>query len=277
VREICGALRKLTGQQLGEQIIFTTFLSDLPPEQRAQRQNYDKIARAWAEWWERSWEDFAVGPQYSKVDLPPLELKSSLRAGKLRKRLGIKNVLLESVLNPEATDVFYDVDTDSYSRLPDKWRDSGDIAAHMAEILTWAQTSGFDLMGTEYVPADGEKSVHAIRGIGLRTSEIEERRWYGDWSEFLWESLQKDSHPVVGPLLHRDPAKPSQVADPQSTATFMAVTTDGLPVILRVGVDVQTTERTAGNFNIRDPEMDPVGKMKGRRFVVMYVGEVEAK
>jgi hypothetical protein len=87
--------------------------------------------------------------------------------------------------------------------------------------------------------------------------------------------LTKDSHPVVGPLLHRDPANPKQVADAKAPATFIAVTSDGLAVILRVGVETQSTQRKPGDFHFGAPEMNPVGDKKGRRFAVMYVDELE--
>lgn len=54
VREICGALRELTGEKHGEEDLFGVFLEGLLSQQGMKRVLYHRVARAWAESWDRS-------------------------------------------------------------------------------------------------------------------------------------------------------------------------------------------------------------------------------
>jgi beta-lactamase regulating signal transducer with metallopeptidase domain len=279
VREVCGALRKLTGQQFNEQAVFLVFLNGVPPQWRQSRQQYYAVAKHWADWWEQHWSEFVEDKEYAKVNLGPLTLASPPRRGTMVETIGEKTgLILQSVIDPASQQVFYDIDADRFAAVPEKWRESGDIASHLDRIIEWAQQEGFDLMGTEY-PAQtpDDKPVFALRGIGLRSWEQDAVRWKQQRDVVTLEMLVKESNPITGFLLHRNREQASQVADPKSTASFLVTTSEGTPALLHVGVEVQNTKRKPGEFFVGVHELNPIGPMKGRRFSVMYLNELEQR
>jgi hypothetical protein len=178
-------------------------------------------------------------------------------------------------MNPDSNRVFYDFETERYAGVPEKWRLSGNIAAHLDEILGWAKQEGFDLMGTEYVPPQGGEPVFALRGIGLQTWQLRPDRWKKSRDVVTLEKLRKEGPLVVGYLLRRNPEKSSEIIDPRTTASFLAMTSERTPVLLHVGVEVQNDQLEPGSVYEGDPDMNPVGAFKGRRFAVMYLDEIE--
>ena len=80
---------------------------------------------------------------------------------------------------------------------------------------------------------------------------------------------------MIGPLLRRNPEKSSEIVDPRATASFLAVTSEENPVLVHVGVEVQSDRKKPGTFFLGDPELNPVGALKGRRFAVMYLDVCE--
>ena len=272
VREVCGALQKLTGQQFNEQQIFGTFLRGLPPDRRQDRERYYAVAKTWADWWEQHWEEFVNDQSYAKVGMPPLVLSVPPRPGASVETVGSKDgLILQSVLDPQAKQVFYDLDSNRFAKLPEKWRSSGDIPAHLDEIIDWARQQGFDLMGTEYPSAAGGEPVLALRGIGLRTWELNPERWKIERNAVTLEKLREEGHVMIGLLLRRNPEKSSEIIDPRATASFLAVTSEQNPVLLHVGVEVQNDRKRPGTFFQGDPELNPVATLKGRRFALMYL------
>src|SRR5262249_30145978 len=157
VREISAALEKLTGQKHGEQELYHIHLAGLP-SQRVQKQKvFDKVAQAWATWWEQNWEKQVKDKAYAKVNLVIDQDESTepIAPGTHFKTAGGgSNWILESVLNPDSKRVFYDLDVGRVSAVPDKWRLKNNIAANLDEIIRWAANEGFDLMGTEYTLPD---------------------------------------------------------------------------------------------------------------------------
>lgn len=272
VREVCGALQKLTGQQFTEQQIFGTFLGGVPPDRRQARERYYAVAKTWADWWEQHWDEFVNDESYAKVGLPALVRSVPPRPGAVVATVGSRTgLILQSVLDPQAKQVFYDIDSHRFAELPDKWRSSGDIEAHLEEIIDWARQQGFDLMGTEYVSPAGGQPVFALRGIGMRTWELNPERWKAERNSVTLEMLREEGRQMIGLLLRRNRDKSSEVIDPRATASFLAVTSEENPVQLHVGVEVQNDRKRPGTFFQGDPELNPVADSKGRRFAVMYL------
>ena len=272
VREVCGALQKLTGQQFNEQQIFGMFLRGVPPDRRQDRERYYAVAKTWADWWEQHWDEFVNDESYAKVGLPPLVLSFPPRPGAVVETVGSKSgLILQSVLDPQAKQVFYDIDSHRFAELPEKWRSSGDIRGHLDEIIDWARQQGFDLMGTDYTSPAGGQPVLALRGIGLQSWELNPERWKTERNAVTLEMLREEGHQMIGLLLRRNPEKSSEITDPRATASFLAVTSEQNPVLFHVGVEVQDDRKRPGTFFQGDPELNPVAALKGRRFAVTYL------
>ncbi|MGH7137043.1 MAG: hypothetical protein ACREHD_14985, partial [Pirellulales bacterium] len=180
VREICGALQKLSGEKHGEEQMFHMFLDGLPSQQRMKRELHQRTAQAWADWWEKNWANQGVDAA-SRVNLPPLvagEANAPPQPGMhFKVESGGSGWVLENVLNPKSKTVFYDFDTGRVSDVPTRWREAKNMEAQLDEIIAWARQEGFDLMGSEYASPDGGERVFALRSIGLSAWELGSHRW----------------------------------------------------------------------------------------------------
>ena len=273
VREICGALEKVTGQNFGEEQLYNVFLDGLPSQRRMKRELFQRTAQAWADWWEKGGAVRIPDPAYARVNLPKLAEEvaaASLPPGAHFKTVGAgSGWLLESVLNPQAKIVFYDFDTGRTSALPERFveahrRTAKNVDAHAEEIVAWALREGFDLMGTEYAPPNGGKRMFALRSIGLRAWELGENRWKLQSNDVTLEALQAEGTPADGLLMHYD--KRAEALDPKATATFLYFTREGTPGLLFVGVEVQDDSLKPGGPAVGDAELQPIAFRKGRRF-----------
>jgi hypothetical protein len=272
VREICGALEKLTGQKHGEEQLFHIFLDGLPSQRRMKMALFQQTAPRWADWWEKE-GPIKVDAAYSRVNLPdfdPIEPGNPLPPGTHFKLAGGgSGWVLESVLNPASKTVFYDFDTGRASELPERWRAAQDIAGRLDEIVAWARQEGFDLMGTEYTPPNDAQPVFALRSIGMQTWELAANRWKMRSDDVTLESLEAEGRPAGELLLHRDNERGNGEKDrfdPQATATFLYLTREGTPGLLFVGVEVQDDNLKPGGAMAADVELQPIAFRKGRRF-----------
>ena len=131
VREICGALHKLTGKEFEEKELFVVFFVGSASQQQRKRVCFQRLAETWAEWWEQNWMNYLQDQAYSKVNLPqredegpilPPSADSHFKTGN-----GGGNKILESYRNPKAKRVFYDFDVGRTAGVPEKWRNASDI------------------------------------------------------------------------------------------------------------------------------------------------------
>jgi beta-lactamase regulating signal transducer with metallopeptidase domain len=279
VREICGALQKLTGQKLGEEELYSSHLDGTAHQQEMKRALYHRVASVWAQWWERHWSEHLQDDSYARVHLPerssPKPAPSPKPGTHFRTGGGGSNWILESVLNPKAKKVFYDFDTGRVGALPQKWRTSPDIAAQIDEIVTWASQEGFDLMGTEYVsPANGEHT-YALKPIGLRVWELSKERWKMTSKDITVEQLQAEGTPTDGLLFHHD--RTTEAIDPKSIGSFLYLTREGTPGLLYVGIEVKDDSLKEGIITTGDDELDPVAFRKGRRFAFTHLEELDGE
>ena len=266
VREIFGALQRLTGQHMDEEELYHAFLDGTTAQKRMKRDLFNRTAKKWADWWERNASDFVKDSAYTRVNLTkmPVDAVEPARAETHYKTVGGgSNWVLESVFDPKPHLSFYDLDTGRAAELPEKWRDPKTVQSHLDEILAWAANEGFDLMGVEYVAPDGERT-YALRAIGLRAWELGRDRWKMDSEDIMLETLQKEGTPVEGLLLHRD--IDTKAIDPKAIATFFYITREGTPGLLFVGIEVKDDSLKAGGFSRGDNELDPIAFQKGRRF-----------
>lgn len=268
VREICGALEKLTEQEFGEQQLYHVFLDGLPSQRQMKRELFKRTAKAWADWWEKNGANQIGDPTYVRVGLPELRVEESKTPpppGMHFKTVsGGSGWILESVLNPDSKIVFYDFDTGRAAALPERWRKTEKIEARLDEITAWALGEGFDLMGAEYVmPGDGRR-YFALRSLGMRAWELGRKRWKMQADNITLEELQAQGTPASGLVLHHNEQTDS--FDPKAITTFLFITREGTPGILFVGVEVQDDSLQPGQPASGDSELKPIAFKKGRRF-----------
>lgn len=276
VREICGALQKLTGQQFSEEELYHVFRRGSPSQIQRKRVLFERIAVEWASWWELHWKDFVQDELYSKVDLKLTEDEGPILPpspnSHFKTGAGGSNWILESVLNRQAKRVFYDYDVGRVSALPEKWRNAENIEAHLDEIVVWATREGFDLMGTEYETAEGRR-VYAIRSIGLHAWELGNDRWKMSSKGLTLEDLKSEGRPADKLLLHFDVV--TKTIQPLEPASYLFITRHGTPGLLFVGIEVQDDSLKPGGIANGDDELNPVAFYKGRRFGFTSLEEIQ--
>ena len=267
VREIFGALEKLTGQNFGDMELWGVFQSGTQLQQRTKRALYYRTAKKWADWWQQNAANYTQDPKYTEVGLsePAAETTEPPQPNGHYKTSngGMSGVVLQSISYPKSQLNFYDLDTGRRAGLPNKWRDSQNIESHLDDILAWAASEGFDLMGVDYIAPNGQHHF-AIRPIGLRAWELGANRWKMKSNDITIEALQAEGIPVNGLLLHFD--KQKKAIDPTAIAPFFYMTREGTPGMLYVGVEVLDDSLKPGGPSMVDPEREPVAFTKGRRF-----------
>jgi beta-lactamase regulating signal transducer with metallopeptidase domain/5-hydroxyisourate hydrolase-like protein (transthyretin family) len=275
VLEVFRALERLTGQNMGEDELFNSFLDGTTAQKGIKGELFYRMARKWGDWWERHASDFTKDPAYGHVNLAKISavVVMPLPAGAQYKTTGGgSNWILESIFDAKLRRSFYDLDTGRTAALPEKWRDPKTIESHLDEIVAWAASEGFDLMGTEYVAPDG-KRYYALQGIGLRAWELGPAWWKKEPKAITLETLQAEGTPVEGLLLHRD--KQTKAIDAKATAPFFYITREGTPGLLFVGIEVKDDSQKRGITIQGDYELNPTAFCKGRRFAFKEFEELK--
>lgn len=269
IREIFGALEGLSGQKLEEQELYGVFSGNSATQERQKRRLFERTASHWADWWEQHWSEHVHDVAYSRVNLAVAKVGEPVVTGlqpgtHFNTQWGSANNVLQSVFDPGAIYIFYDLDTGRQAGLPRKWRNATSIEAQLDEIIAWAAREDFDIMGTEYVSPRDRRKWFAIRPIGLRAWELGKERWKMSSPDVTLESLQAEGTPAADLLLHFD--RGSGSLDPQATATFLFITREGTPGLLFVGVEVKDTNVKLGAPMSGDTELESSHFLKGRRF-----------
>jgi hypothetical protein len=278
VREIGGALTKLTGATHGEQELYSVFLKGALPQQLAQRRLYYRCAERWTAWWEANWKKHIEDEAYAKVDLPPGDDAPSVtfpHGADYRLGSGSSGNIAESEFAEKTWCLFYDLDTGRQVSLPPRFKAMPDGAPRLDAIHDWAAAEGFDLMGTELTPSGQAKRHYAIRALGLTAWEIADERWDEFATEVQSGETMKLGRSASGLLLHFDEKRKG--FDPSATASFLFATREGAFGILRIGVEVHDNDMRdrIGKPAMGDPTLDPVGFHKGRRFSYRLVETVQ--
>ena len=274
LREICEALRHITGGQFRGDDFDENFRFGLPSELRRKQAKNHEVAKLWADWWNQHSNEFEVDEKYKHVDVPDPVFVKTPRFGSFFRTMGQnEGLLLSSTAEPRARRVFYDLDNDRAAILPNKWRTADQAESHGEEIVKWAIDEGFDLMGTECVSAETGANVFVIRELGMRAWELKPDRWNNETLKEKLENLIEDSRRVNGLLLHHDPA--SDRDDPTATAPFLVITAEGTVAIISIGIEVHDDSEKPGTFFSGESDLNPKANAKGRRFSVRYLHEIE--
>ncbi|MBI2824617.1 MAG: carboxypeptidase regulatory-like domain-containing protein [Planctomycetia bacterium] len=275
VREIFGALNKLTGQKMSEKELYHMSLDGVASQRRMKRELFYREAKKWADWWDEHAAEHTQDAASAHANLPELvaEPAEAPAADTHYKTSGNSSGwILQSVLEPKSRQTFYDLDTGRVAALPEKWRKAGNIAPLMDEVLAWAFREGFDLVGTEYAAPDGQR-YYALRAIAMQAWELDAKRWKMKSDDITVEELQAEGTPASGLLLHFNNA--TQAFDPKATASFLYVTRSGTPGLLFVGIEVRDDSLKPGGIAMGDSELEPVAFYKGRRFGFTGFEEVQ--
>ncbi len=228
VREVFGALHKLTKQDFQDDTLFSVFLSDGAHRQSLQRQLYRKQAERWQRWWEAHWREFTDDESYRLVHLPPEngEVTEPPDALGSHPKIGgggaIGMILSPSSEKGMYVDHFLDLDTGSQPRWPGHIPQE-EAGTKQADLAHWAAQTGVDLMCVTHRPSEG-KPTYALRAFNMRVKEIS--LWD---AENIERRLQSGKIPEAQPagelLLHYDTQAQKYV--PDANAAFIYVTREG--------------------------------------------------
>lgn len=270
VREIFDTLHTFTGQDFGEQELFSIFLNknDFPSQKHAKATLFHRVAERWAQWWQRHGPELTDDPTFYKVNLSPLPKlapSDSISAdAQLKTDSGTSNWVLEPMRRASSGRSFYDLDTGRAAPLPERWRDKKLSEDQLREIHVWAAEQGYDMMGDE-IEGENEKPLFVLRPIGLNTWELPKTQWKAKLKQTSINSLQEEGRLNKQDLLVSFDFETNK-AKPLDTATFFYITREGTPGILYVGIEVHDNGLKPGGFSTGDNELDPVAFRKGRRF-----------
>jgi beta-lactamase regulating signal transducer with metallopeptidase domain/DNA-binding beta-propeller fold protein YncE len=268
VREIFGALHKLTGVNLGEDEINFVHLGGGRRQQELQRALYQRVADRWQTWWHENWRDYLEDPALAEVEIEavPPDAAERFRTGP-QIELGMmqSGLVVESIFESESG-VFLDFDTNRQAKWPESIaRPTSKQAVLPAAMEEWATREGLDVVGVQYQPDGTDQWFYCLRGLGLRAWEIDNERWNGLRDEVRGQEPLLLGRPVEdGYLMHFDEA--SGQYDPAAQASFLFITRDGARGVLRT---VSQVRRVYGQDNPpgrADDESD-IGFSKGIRIM----------
>lgn len=233
VREISGALTKITGSTHGEKELFFVFLEGGQPQRDMQQNLFLGVALRWSEWWKTNWSAFVVDSALSEVRLP--ELASGTRGSgrfpaspNAQITGGAANVII-GAFEDRASECFLDLDT---GRWPGRQSAADELGNQSGVVETaWAAKQGIDVVGTKHTPDGSDRSQFALRGVGLRAWEVSGDRWDTIEQELRSGEPLKLGRPTEDMLMHYDSEKAAYVP---GKATFLFITREGTSGILRL-------------------------------------------
>lgn len=247
VREVFGALHKLTGQDFDDSELYGIHRCEDPRRQVLQRRLYVRQSRRWQTWWEANWTKFTHDAAYEKVHLsstdeslpPPTSLSRLSRLG---------DGLRGEVLSPpgekgKSATYFFDLDTGFQPKWPAHLpRDESQL--DQRQLAKWALDNGVDLMCVTHRAPDGTET-YVLKSFGLQVQELTELE-----VQNLDHSLAPGRLPTgrkSGDLLvHHDPAtgKPNPAAD----AAFLYTTRESNQGLIEITDHITRAEDITGRL-----------------------------
>jgi hypothetical protein len=177
VRELFGALHKLTGQDFDDSEIYSLHLSEDPRRHSLQRRLYLRQARRWQTWWEANWTKFTHDTAYENVHLvaadetlpPPKSLGRTSHLGD-----GISGEVLSpaSEQGKYAT-YFLDLDTGYQPKWP-AHIPQDESRLDQKQLAKWALENGVDLMCVTHRAPDGTET-YVLKAFNMRVWELTPR------------------------------------------------------------------------------------------------------
>lgn len=280
--EIGFALRKLSGQKLGEDELMLVFLNGSDHQRKQQRQIYQRCAQRWEKWWDANWKEQVTDEKYSRVNLyvrKDLENAKFFPHGPLSKfgepmdGMIVQTAFMpaEEGFAPFGTLVFLDLDTNRFSTIPAHLRPAKGKPEKIDEINTWAAQEGFDVMGTEYTVPGEDRPHFMLRSLGLTAWQIKTDLWNNISDELRKPELPQLGSPAAGLLAPFDEAKGQY--KPTEFSAYLFVTREGGYGAMFVGAEVTDTGIKPGTpaSPARETERSNVGMMRGKRLSYILI------
>jgi hypothetical protein len=237
VREITGALHRLTGQDFDDGELCSFSLSEDPRRQVLQRRIYARGAKRWQAWWEKNWQTFTDEAAYQTVGLNLAGEPLPPAPEALGKSARLRGEVAGAVLSPASenspyTSRFYDLDTGCQPNWPGQIpREETILTAQQLE--DWASLSGVDLMCVTHRAPDGTET-YVPKALGMKVREISSRD-LRNLDRLIAARTLPEGRPVGELLMHYD-NKAEQLV-PDANAAFLFVTREG-----SMGL-IETTDR----------------------------------
>jgi hypothetical protein len=237
VREIFGALHKLTGQSFDDSELFGLHRSNDPRRQWYQRRLLTQRAQRWQAWWEAHWREFTNDPTYQRTHLQVDDQSLGPASTQLGKNARIVGDVNGATLSPAIEDGtyaehFYDLDTGYHRKWPAHIpRDEARF--DQKELSDWAAANGVDLMCVTHPSPDG-KETFVLRLFGMKAWEISARD-LRNIDKLIASGTLPKGHAVSDLLMHYDDASKQLV--PDANAAFIFMTREG-----SMGL-IETTDR----------------------------------
>ena len=269
VREVTGTIQKLTDHDLQDDQLYSIFKSGTEQQITMRQKLFELQAIKWADWWEANAKNFDVPEEYQTVNLPEFDSMVSVAMiqpdQRIKTRSGGSNWMLESALAPNAKRVFMDFDTSRVSALPAKWKNLAELP--MKEIEEWAMEEGFDMMGTQVVVQGVDHPIYALHMLGMQAWQLNDERWKAKFNDISLEELQSEGTQVKeAKIFHRA----GEQTDYEKHATFLAITREGTPLLLFLGVPVYDDSLQPGGVAQGDNELRTIAFRKGRKFAFAF-------
>jgi thiol-disulfide isomerase/thioredoxin len=251
VREVCGALWKITGTKQNDTVIFHTFLDGGEQQRAMERKAFYEVAQRWAEWWKANWNRFVDDPALAEVRLPaPKEepfLKRFLTGPDIKVSGGESGVIVSPIEGRKARCCLA-LGLNRTLALPKKLSDTNAGPISLESLSAWAARAGADMVGTQYHDPQSGKLYYCVRPLGLQAWEIPNQHWTNIEQVLRRDALPALDAPAGDLLMHYDAAQWRYI--PDRRATFLFITRDGMQGILRVMAQVTRpwSQRDLGMF-----------------------------
>jgi beta-lactamase regulating signal transducer with metallopeptidase domain/peroxiredoxin len=235
VREIGGALRKITGTQLNESGLYFTFLDGGEQQRAMERKIFHDSAQRWADWWKTNWNQFVDDPTLADVHLPALPEKPEpgrfLTGANMKVSEGTDGWVV-GAFEEKAGNCCVDLNLGRTPQLPEAFSKTNGPAVSAEIMSAWAARAGADLLGTQYRDSVSGKLYYCLRGIGLQAWEVLNERWDSIAEEIHSNAPLALGSPAGDLLMHYDEDQARYM--PERKATFLFLTRAGTQGILRV-------------------------------------------
>ena len=260
VRELCGALSKITGTQQSDSAIFSTFLEGGEQQRAMERKAYYEVALRWVDWWKTNWNRFVDDPTLADARLTApkeeLSFKRFLTGPNVKESGGQSGMILSPIERPNAHCCLA-LGLNRTLNLPKGSLDTNAGPVSIERLSARAARAGADLLGTQYRDPQSGKLYYCVRTLGLQAWEIPNQHWTNIEQELQRDAVPPLDAPAGDLLIHYDAAQARYV--PERRATFLFITRDGMQGILRVMAQVTRplSQRDYGLPAVAPDESEP--------------------
>jgi len=265
VREIFGALHKLTRQDFTDSELFGIHRSEDPRREWYQRRLFARQAERWQTWWELHWRELTDDAAYQRVNLkvdleqlPPPTPSPSLGPNARLADSVHGDVLSPAIQGGQYTQYFYDLDTGAHPKWPAQIPQD-EARFDPKQLADWAAENGVDLMCVTHRSPDGAQTF-VLRSFGMKAWEISPRDLRNIDRLVAKGTLPLD-HAAGELLVHYD--NDAKQSEPDTNAAFVFVTREGCMGLIETKDRVTRTADLTGRMGDPPPG---VGFQKGVRF-----------